>query len=142
MGIHRMELVVRPTDVDVLGHVNNAKYLEYLEWGRVRWYRENRLLSPDVLEQNLNYVVASIHINYRLEVKMDERLTVQTFLARLGNSSMVLKQEILNEQGQRVADAEVIIVLFDTSLRKSTPFPEAMRKRLEALVVTESGPAV
>ena len=134
MGTHRMELVVRPTDVDVLGHVNNAKYLEYLEWGRVRWYREYQFLSRDLQTQNLNYVVASIHINYRLEAKMEERLTVTTSLARLGNSSMILKQEILNEQGQLVADAEVIIVLFDTRLRKSVRIPEDMRERLEALI--------
>ncbi len=28
------EIVVRPTEVDVNGHVNNAKYVEYMEWGR------------------------------------------------------------------------------------------------------------
>jgi len=28
------ETVVRPTEVDVNGHVNNAKYVEYMEWGR------------------------------------------------------------------------------------------------------------
>src|SRR5208337_4738335 len=27
------EIVVRPTEVDVNGHVNNAKYVEYMEWG-------------------------------------------------------------------------------------------------------------
>ena len=28
------EIVVRPTEVDVNGHVNNTKYVEYMEWGR------------------------------------------------------------------------------------------------------------
>ena len=28
------EIVVRPTEVDVNGHVNNAKYVEHMEWGR------------------------------------------------------------------------------------------------------------
>ena len=27
------EIVVRPTEVDVNGHVNNTKYVEYMEWG-------------------------------------------------------------------------------------------------------------
>jgi acyl-CoA thioesterase FadM len=29
-----LETVVRCTEIDVNGHVNNAKYVEYLEWGR------------------------------------------------------------------------------------------------------------
>ena len=33
-----LETVVRCTEIDVNGHVNNAKYVEYLEWGREEWY--------------------------------------------------------------------------------------------------------
>ena len=29
-----LETVVRCTEIDVNGHVNNAKFVEYLEWGR------------------------------------------------------------------------------------------------------------
>ena len=38
-----LEIVVRPTEIDVNGHVNNAKYVEYLEWGREEWYERNGL---------------------------------------------------------------------------------------------------
>ena len=38
-----LEIVVRPTEIDVNGHVNNAKYVEYLEWGREEWYESNGL---------------------------------------------------------------------------------------------------
>jgi hypothetical protein len=29
-----LEIVVRPTEVDVNGHVNDAKYVDCMEWGR------------------------------------------------------------------------------------------------------------
>ncbi len=35
-----IEIPVRSTEVDYLGHVNNAKYLEYMEWGREGWYSQ------------------------------------------------------------------------------------------------------
>ncbi len=128
MSVLRTEVVVRPSDIDQLGHVNNARYLEYLEWGRVRWYQSHpSLLSPDV-----NFAVASIHINYRREVKLDARLTVLTGLVRVGNSSITFRQEIVDEEGQRVADAEVVAVYFHTGLRKSVPFPAELRAQLEA----------
>ncbi|TGU69096.1 acyl-CoA thioesterase, partial [Mesorhizobium sp. M00.F.Ca.ET.186.01.1.1] len=31
---HRFAFTVQSTDIDVIGHVNNAKYLEYMEWAR------------------------------------------------------------------------------------------------------------
>ena len=34
---------VRPSDFDVLGHVNNAVVLEFLEMGRAHWLAENNL---------------------------------------------------------------------------------------------------
>jgi acyl-CoA thioesterase FadM len=27
-----LTIIVRSTEIDINGHVNNAKYLEYLEW--------------------------------------------------------------------------------------------------------------
>ena len=43
MGGVSLEIVVRSTEIDVNGHVNNAKYLEYLEWGREEWYERSGL---------------------------------------------------------------------------------------------------
>ena len=31
-----LEIVVRPTEVDVNGRGNNAKYVDYMEWGGAR----------------------------------------------------------------------------------------------------------
>ena len=45
-----LDIVVRPTEIDVNGHVNNAKYLEYLEWGREEWYEAGNL-QYDILKR-------------------------------------------------------------------------------------------
>ncbi len=44
-----LEIVVRPTEVDVNGHVNNAKYVEYMEWGRKDIYERHGLLYARLL---------------------------------------------------------------------------------------------
>ena len=38
-----LEIVVRWTELDVNGHVNNVKCLEYPEWGRHEWCDPPRL---------------------------------------------------------------------------------------------------
>jgi thioesterase III len=32
-----IQIEVRPTELDSMGHVNNAKFLEYMEWSREDW---------------------------------------------------------------------------------------------------------
>jgi hypothetical protein len=43
-----LETVVRCTEIDVNGHVNNARYVEYLEWGREAWYEAHGSSSAGI----------------------------------------------------------------------------------------------
>ena len=38
-----IQIEVRPTELDSMGHVNNAKFLEYMEWSREDWYNKVEL---------------------------------------------------------------------------------------------------
>jgi YbgC/YbaW family acyl-CoA thioester hydrolase len=123
-----LDIVVRSTEIDVNGHVNNAKYLEYLEWGREEWY-ESAGFHYDVFTQmGLHTVTVNININYRKECRQGDRLTIVTRPERVGRSSYVLKQEIFNERGELCADALVTSVTMDIRTRRSREVPESFRK--------------
>ena len=79
-----LELTVRSTEIDVNGHVNNAKYLEYLEWGREDWYERAGLDYAAFLEMGIQTVTVNININYRRECVQGERLIVHTEPLRAG----------------------------------------------------------
>ena len=55
---------VRPSDFDVLGHVNNAVVLEFLEMGRAHWLAENNLAVNGCVVA----VVARAAVDYRREI--------------------------------------------------------------------------
>ena len=59
-----LALQVRPNDLDVLGHVNNAVVLEYLEAGRWDWLAGQGI----VLGGGVTAVVARAEIDYRGEI--------------------------------------------------------------------------
>ena len=80
------------TEIDVLGHVNNAKYLEYLEWGREDWYNRIGLPFEAFSEMGVGTVTVNININYRKEARLGEKLTIRTRPLRKGKSSFVLEQ--------------------------------------------------
>lgn len=122
-----LNLIVRPTEIDVNGHVNNAKYLEYLEWARDEWYEAGNLSYKTLLELGCQTVTVNININYRKECYQGQLLTVTTEQDSARNSSYVLRQTILNEAREICADALITSVTIDPSTRKSRPIPEQLR---------------
>ena len=121
-----IEIVVRPTEIDVNGHVNNAKYVEYLEWGREDWYERQGLTYERLLELGAITVTVNLNLNFRRECRQGERLTVVTRPDRLGRTSFALRQEIRSADGGIAADAVVTLVTIDPESRKSRPVPKPL----------------
>lgn len=115
---------VRWRDVDALGHVNHAVFLTYLEEGRDAFY--TRLLGREP-----SYVVVRLEIDFRAEVRYDDRrVTVRIEPERLGTTSLTTRETITTPAGAVAAAARVVTVRWDETLRKAAPFSEAERARL------------
>ncbi len=124
----RLQIEVRPTEIDMLGHVNNAKYLEYLEWGREKWYDQVGISFAEMSKNGLATVTVRITINYRKEVVLGEKLTIITQPLRKGFKSFTLEQIIWNEQQEKVTDAEVTIAVISLKERRAVPLPDVIRR--------------
>lgn len=105
------EIKVRGYHADFYGHVNNARYLEFLE--EDRWaHLESNIDLRKWARQGLIFLVVNININYRQVVGVGEILLVTTTLEKIGNKSAVLRQEILRKgTGEMVADALITFVI-------------------------------
>ncbi|WP_124728149.1 acyl-CoA thioesterase [Staphylospora marina] len=124
-----IRIEVRPTEIDVMGHVNNAKYLEYMEWSREDWYNKSGLPFDVFTEMGIGTVTVNININYRKEARLGQKLEIFTEPIRRGRTSFVLKHEIFNEAGELVADADVTSVTIDLKARKAVPIPPELAAR-------------
>ena len=115
---------VRWRDVDALGHVNHAVFLTYLEEGRDAFFTQ--ALGVDPL-----YVVVRIELDLRAEVRYpDRRVTVRIAVERLGTTSLTTRETILTPSKEAAAEARVVTVRWDASLRKPVPFSQAERDQL------------
>ncbi len=105
------EIQVRGYHADFYGHVNNARYLEFLEEDRWAWLEA----KADLVEwaaKGYTFVIVNININYRKVVKVGTRIVVATRVEQITNRSMVLKQEVLIKDTKEVAaDALVTYVV-------------------------------
>lgn len=126
-----LDLIVRPTEIDVNGHVNNAKFIEYLEWGREEWYERNHLPYDKLLTLGAATVTVNVNVNYRRECKQGEVLTVVTRPERLGRTSFGFAQEIRAADGVVVVDALITLVTIDPETRRPTIVPAELAKAIE-----------
>lgn len=133
--INELRIEVRSTELDALGHVNNAKYLEYLEWGRFEWVAASGVPLDAFGRGGVGSVIVNINISYRREARQGDRLTVRTWLASMGGKSFRIGLEVRNAVGETVADAVVTSAMFDTRTRASIPIPDDLRAAFQPLIV-------
>jgi len=114
------EIKVRGYHADFYGHVNNARYLEFLE--EDRWaHLESKIDLKKWASLGLVFLVVNINVNYRKAVAVGEILQLSTKLEKVGNRSAILRQEIfLKRTGETAADALVTFVIQDQSGRAVT----------------------
>ncbi len=128
--IGKIELRVEDSEIDELGHVNNARFLEYFERARMDWYNRCDPTLNDVGGKHLGTVVVNIDVNYRQECFSGARLVIETRPGTRGRKSYVLHQAIFNEDGTRACDAKVTSVVMDMRTRKTTPLPPSLAEQL------------
>lgn len=127
-----LDIVVRPTEIDVNAHVNNAKFVEYLEWGREEWYDRKDLRYDRLKAMGATTVTVNVNVNYRRECRQGEVLTIATRPERLGRTSFTFHQEIRKADGTVAIDASVTLVTVDPETRKPRVVPEELASALTA----------
>ena len=74
--ISRLDIVVRSTEVDTLGHVNNSVYQQWMEWGRFEWVRHAATDFSFLGSANLTMVVVHVSLDYRREARREVALDI------------------------------------------------------------------
>jgi len=129
------QIKVRGYHLDVYQHVNNARYLEFLE--EARWDGlENSESFRWLTAHNIAFVVANININYRRPAVLGDRLTVTSLVQQLNGKSGVLSQVVtLDPEGQVVADGLITFGCIDLKTQKALPLEGELREKLELMIV-------
>jgi thioesterase III len=127
----RTLIKIRGYHLDLYGHVNNARYLEFLEEGR--WdFLEQQVGIATFTGSDLGLAVVNININYRRGAYVNQVIEVVTSLSRIGSKSAVMHQEVLLKGTDvRVADADVTFVVTDQQAKKTVPLQGELRQVLE-----------
>ncbi|MGD9366073.1 MAG: acyl-CoA thioesterase [Desulfobacteraceae bacterium] len=113
------EIKVRGYHLDHFDHVNNARYLEFLEEGRWHYLEENGLIDT-LHARGITHVTVNVNINYRRSAVVGQVLSIETGVAGKGRKSFTMEQKIyLRGSDALIADAQVTSVLLDMHTGKT-----------------------
>jgi thioesterase-3 len=130
---HSIELKVRGYHLDLFGHVNNARYLEFLEEGRWAAFEEAVDLQQ-LAAKGYAFTVVNINISYRRPALMNHVLSIETAVAQLNRRSGVIHQVVkLKGTDTLIADADVTFVIVDAKTQKAAPLEGDLMEMLKAV---------
>lgn len=126
--MHEKRIEIRWRDVDAFRHVNNAVYATYLEECRDELFEQVLARVGDPWD----YVLARVAIDFRRELTQeDSEVVVRCAIARVGRSSVALREEIRTLDGELSAEAEAVLVARDRVTGRSRPLTDAEREAFE-----------
>lgn len=129
----------RWADNDMLGHLNNAVYLELFDTAINAWMvRETGIDERTAPEQG---VVAQSTVRYLAEVSFPGTVELGVRVVRVGRTSVVLEAALfLPGVDEPATHCEWVQVYIGRGSRRPTPVPEVARAVFERCLAARGGP--
>ena len=126
------ELVVRYAETDAQGVVHHANYLKWFEEGRSDFLRQHGLRYTAFEQAGFFIVVAEANVKYKAPCFYEERLKIETTLAKVRGKVMKFAYRVLDEKGNVRAEGETVHVVVGND-KKPTNLPDELLGPLAGL---------
>lgn len=128
-----IEVQLRFSDEDRLGHVNNARIITLMEEARVRWAQRQQ--NSELFAQG--YVVASLNVDYLTPVYYGKDLEVRVGVSRIGTKSFTVRH-IAYQEGSPVFDGSNVLVPLAQDRKSSHALTGMEREWLAGQLLVEN----
>ena len=133
---HVYHCPLRWGDMDALGHVNNGRYVDYLQDARVDFlFRTAKELGADTLDTGL--LVARHEVHYRAPLHFrPEPVRIELWISEIRAASFTVDYEILDAEPERrtYVEAKTKLVPFDFAANRLRRITSEEKTALEKLV--------
>jgi acyl-CoA thioester hydrolase len=120
---------VRYGDLDAQGHLNNAKFITFMEQARLKYIEQMGLWHVADGFEKLGQIVASVTCDYKRPVTFGQVVEVAVRTARLGTKSLEMEYR-LTVEGVEVALGRSVQVTYDYEAEHSIPIPARWREHI------------
>ncbi len=138
MPRHDIAFRVYYEDTDAGGVMYHAKYLAFAERGRTEAMRSLGAPVSDLLrDHGIGFFISDVRISYLRPVRLDDLVTVTTWLRELGGARCRLRQSLTCD-GWVAANLEVTLACIRVADNKPARIPPLWRDVLGGLVSGEA----
>ena len=121
---------VRFRDLDVMGHVNNAVVVSFMEQARFQWWRA--FLGGRKFQEE-GFLIARTEVDYRRPILLGDDVRVELRCTRVGSSSFELAYRLTKGLGGELfAEAKTVQVMLDFTTNRPKNLEPGTRDWLEA----------
>ncbi len=115
---------VRTYECDSYGHVNNAVYLNYLEYARMDYLRQIGFKYESFVEAGFFIYVSHVDIFYKSSARFGDTLTIESEPIKFGAVSGTIRQTVMLGDGTICAQAEVTWASVSSKNGRPTKIPQ------------------
>jgi acyl-CoA thioester hydrolase len=130
---HKTNVQVRFNDIDIVGHVNNAIYQYYYDFGKLKFM--NSVFENIINWNESGFVLLNINIDYISPIYLNDNIIVETRIDEIKNKSIVI-QQIIREQGSEnekgvKSVAKSVMVAYNFTTKESIEIPNEWRQKMK-----------
>ena len=123
---------IRYSDLDPQWHVNNTRYLVFMEQARLEYLCQLGLFDGQSF-LDLKMIIADVHVSYLAPIVLGQNVRVGTRAARIGNKSITFEYRIEDaDNGGLLATGEVVGVSYNYRSHETIPVPADWRQKIGA----------
>ena len=120
---------VRYSDMDMLGHANNAVYLTYLELARLEYFRATEIRS----RANTALVLAHATMDFKVPLTPEVEPLAHLRTVKIGRTSLTMNNMITDrEKDRQFYTASLVLVAIDTHTGRPVAIPDAEKQKIIA----------
>lgn len=116
--IFRYEILIKEHHLDTFSHVNNATYLELLEEARWEFLTAHGIDLKTIHETKIGPIVLECHIKFLKELRSRQPIVIESQMISFDKKVGIMRQDILDVQGEYCAQAKLTFGVFDIEARK------------------------
>ena len=125
-----LPIQIRFNDIDPWGHVNNAVYQNYFDLGRMQFF--DTTFGESWIKRESGLIIARTETDFLAPVFLNDSVGVVTSLKRLGNKSLTLQHELIDQNTKEVKVRSLaVMVCMDYEAGESIIIPNDWREVLE-----------
>lgn len=128
----RHKLRIDWSDLDMFGHVNNISILRFVQSARVNYWELAGIAEMFAIEGK-GPMLLSTGCQFKRPLFYPGSVVVFSGIEFIKNTSFGIEHKLFDAEGNLVAEARDIMVMYDFRKSEKIPFPDLLRMKVEQL---------